>query len=102
MNWQSPTIGVSFALFVVWMERQGRWSLFASAIAGKYVVADTRNSILGAATAPGASGSSNPTPQAAATAQKDGLQPGQVNVTDPNKPIFIAPSGQAITGTIGP
>lgn len=37
-RWQSPTIGVAFALFAVWMERKGRWVLFANAIAGKYTV----------------------------------------------------------------
>ena len=43
-KWQSPTIGVAFALFIVWMERQGRWSLFAKAIGGQYAVAGSRNS----------------------------------------------------------
>lgn len=40
---QSVTIGLAFALFYVWMERQGRWSLFAQAAAGDYVVKGARS-----------------------------------------------------------
>ena len=101
MNWQSPTIGVSFAFFVVWMERQGRWTLFMSAIGGKYVVGGSRSGTQTASTAPGASGSTTPTAAAKAGASKYGLPPSGVNTTNPNKPIYIAPSGQPISGTIG-
>lgn len=55
-----------------------------------------------AATAPGSSASANPTPQAAAGAAKYGLTPGQMNTTDPNKPIFVAPSGQPVSGYVEP
>lgn len=43
-KFQSPTILVSFALFVVWMERQGRWTLFFSAITGDAVLTGARGS----------------------------------------------------------
>mgnify|MGYP001549732563 FL=1 len=69
---------------------------------GRYVPVNRDSPVNTAATAPGASGSANPTPQAAAGAQTYGLAPGQVNTTDPNKPIFIAPSGQPVSGTVGP
>ena len=59
MNYQSLTIGVSFALFVVWMERKGRWTLFAGALAGDYQIGGTRGTISGTAPAP----STNTTPQ---------------------------------------
>jgi hypothetical protein len=52
------------------------------------------------AASPGTSASSNPSPQAVAGAQKAGIPVGQKNTTDPNKPIFIAPSGQGISGYI--
>ena len=42
MNWQSITIGTSFALFVVWMERMGRLNWFFGAAAGDYVIVGSR------------------------------------------------------------
>lgn len=44
MNWQSITVGASFALFLVWMERKGRWSLFLASAAGDYQIVGSRQS----------------------------------------------------------
>lgn len=39
---QSITIGLSFALYVVWMQRQHRWALTFKALTGELVLSGTR------------------------------------------------------------
>lgn len=43
MKGQGACIFLSFALFVVWMERQGRWTLFFGALGGKYAIPGSLN-----------------------------------------------------------
>ena len=94
-KWQSPTIGVAFALFIVWMERQGRWSLFAKAIGGQYAVAGSRNS-----------------GQGSQQGQNAGDTSGTPSTVSPSTPASVAPpnssrgnagvgSGQATVPSVG-
>ena len=63
-NWQSVCIGTAFAVFIVWMERKGRWSLFAGAAGGDYQLANTRkNSSTNGSSAPNYSGNASSTQQ---------------------------------------
>lgn len=41
-QWTSITVGVSAALFVVWMQRHQRWLYFFNALTGRYVIAGSR------------------------------------------------------------
>jgi len=41
MNSSSVAVGVSFALFLVWMYNQGRIALFAGAVGGDYLIKGT-------------------------------------------------------------
>ena len=87
MNWQGVTIGASFALFTIWMERQGRWSLFAGAAAGDYVLTGSRT---GSPQNPTVSGGTTPTQSPAnATRVNQGVSEG-------------AGSGQATLGNNAP
>lgn len=74
---QSVTIGLAFAVFLVWMERKGRIRLFAMSAAGDYQLANTRGASSGGSSAATASTSpdspqgnlsTQPPPQPGATA----------------------------------
>lgn len=91
----------------------GIWLLLQTLVAGlpaRIVGLGTSSSSNGAAgpgtgnpaASPGTSASSNPTPAAAAAAKKAGIPTGSANTTNPKKPIFIAPSGQPISGYVTP
>lgn len=40
--WSNLTVGLSFALFIVWEQRHGAWSNFFEAMQGNYVIAGAR------------------------------------------------------------
>lgn len=61
------TIAVSVAIFVVWMQRKKRWSLFFGALSGKYgIIAPSSSGGSSSGSSPSSSsssGSSNPSTQ---------------------------------------
>lgn len=83
-NWQSLCIGTAFAVFVVWMERKNRWSLFLGAASGDYQLANTRNnSGTGGSSAPNYSANASPGLQSTNNTIKSVLTPNPPQQTTP-------------------
>lgn len=85
----SATVGVSFALGIVWMQRQQRWALFLQALTGRWQIVGSRTS--GSVASTGGGSATTPSTTVPSTPA-----PGTVGAINPSTGKPIVPLGPTL------